>query len=45
MQTVKGRMSIYQPAQNPATGKAMNHRMRNQMMLHKMLPADAAIFT
>ena len=46
MHSVKGRMRIYQPAQKPATGKAMNHRMRNQMILHKMLPppSPAPIF-
>jgi hypothetical protein len=46
MQTVIGRMRIYQPAQKPATGKAMNHRMRNHTILQKMLPppSPAPIF-
>ena len=43
MQTVKGRIRMYHPAQNPATGKEINIRIRNQIMLQRILP-DAAIF-
>ena len=34
MHTVKGMMRMYQPAQNPATGKPRKMRMRNQMIIH-----------
>ena len=37
MQTVKGIMRMYQPAQNPATGKPMKMRRRNQMIIHSGL--------
>ena len=43
MQTVKGKIKMYHPAQNPATGKAMKIRMRNQMICHKTLPPAAMI--
>ncbi len=36
MQTVNGRMRMYQPAQNPATGNPRKSKMRNQMILHKI---------
>ena len=37
MQTVKGMMRMYHPAQNPATGKPRKIRMRNQMIIHSGL--------
>ena len=43
MQTVNGKIRMYHPAQNPATGKAMKMRIKNQMICHKTLPPAAMI--
>ena len=43
IQTVNGKIRMYHPAQNPATGKAMKIKIKNQMICHKTLP-PAAIF-
>ena len=41
MQTVKGMMRMYQPAQKPATGKPMKMSRRNQMTIHSgFAPSD-----
>ncbi len=37
-QIVMGRIKMYHPAQNPATGKAINMRIRNQIRLHMAFP-------
>jgi hypothetical protein len=34
---------MYQPAQNPATGKATKIKIKNQMRLQRKLPPDEAI--
>ena len=46
MQTVKGNIKIYHPAQNPATGNATKNKIKNQTRLHPALPlpSPAAIF-
>ena len=46
MHTVKGKIRMYHPAQNPATGKATNIKIKNQTRLHIALPLPppAAIF-
>ena len=46
MQTVKGKIRIYHPAQNPATGNATKNKIKNQTRLHPalLLPSPAPIF-
>ena len=38
MQTVKGKIRIYHPAQKPATGNATKNKIKNQTRLHPALP-------